>query len=279
MSNIKSLLLKALDLIWSYSPISPFYWCSSTGLGLIVQYGDSDSRETIVQKEEVLARLRVRSVPLQGNICSLVQLGDHVLASHNSHVKGLFFDAQVEEVHFGLKGGAFYTESSNEIPSWVTKQYWLKYNYSSEFWEIYQFLSFKLASQFKYMDRIITINYLSIWKCHIFLLYKKHSTFFIKLLVYLYCNDTILWMRAKCCSFISEFWITVLFTISIILLHTCTFGKSRKTEKMDVFYGENLSTISKYQVPLSHLSSPKKPISFAKNQISTRSTNDKVVNF
>ncbi|KAL2554511.1 uncharacterized protein Fot_08130 [Forsythia ovata] len=70
----------------------------STGLGLIVHYGDSDSEETIVDKKEVLARLRVRSVPLQGNSCSLVQLGDHVLATQNSHVKGLFFDAQVEEV-------------------------------------------------------------------------------------------------------------------------------------------------------------------------------------
>ncbi|KAL3839548.1 hypothetical protein ACJIZ3_024139 [Penstemon smallii] len=70
---------------------------SSTGLGLIVQYEDTDLEETIVDKEGVPGRIRVRSTPLQGDDCSSIQPGDMVLATRKSHVKGVFYDARVEE--------------------------------------------------------------------------------------------------------------------------------------------------------------------------------------
>ncbi|KAG8376880.1 hypothetical protein BUALT_Bualt09G0110100 [Buddleja alternifolia] len=70
----------------------------SRGLGLIVQYGDNNVDEMIGDKEGVLARIRVRSTPLQGDDCSFIQQGDHVLATQNTSVKDGFCDARVEEV-------------------------------------------------------------------------------------------------------------------------------------------------------------------------------------
>ncbi|KAL0451166.1 UNVERIFIED_CONTAM: hypothetical protein Slati_1673000 [Sesamum latifolium] len=69
----------------------------SEGLGLIVKYGDNILEEMITDKDGVHARVRVRSMPLEGDDCSSLQRGDHVLATRHPHAKGVFFDAQVEE--------------------------------------------------------------------------------------------------------------------------------------------------------------------------------------
>ncbi|KAK6140284.1 hypothetical protein DH2020_025980 [Rehmannia glutinosa] len=70
--------------------------CSKV-LGLVVEYGENYPEEMISDKQEVLARVRVRSTPLQGDDCSSLQEGNHVLATQSSHVKGVFYDAQVEK--------------------------------------------------------------------------------------------------------------------------------------------------------------------------------------
>ncbi|KAL0309836.1 UNVERIFIED_CONTAM: hypothetical protein Sradi_5925900 [Sesamum radiatum] len=69
----------------------------SEGLGLIVKYGDNIWEEMITDKDRVLARVRVRSMSLQGDDCFSLQRGDHVLATRHPHAKGVFFDARVEE--------------------------------------------------------------------------------------------------------------------------------------------------------------------------------------
>ncbi|KAL0338328.1 UNVERIFIED_CONTAM: hypothetical protein Sangu_1354900 [Sesamum angustifolium] len=69
----------------------------SEGLGLIVKYGDNIWEEMITDKDRVLARVRVRSMSLQGDDCFSLQRGDHVLATRHPHAKGIFFDARVEE--------------------------------------------------------------------------------------------------------------------------------------------------------------------------------------
>ncbi|KAL7136477.1 hypothetical protein ABFS83_10G033500 [Erythranthe nasuta] len=69
----------------------------SRGLGLILQYGDNDTEEIITDQQEVMARIRVRSTPLQGDDCSSLRQGDRVLATKSSHVKSVFCDALVEE--------------------------------------------------------------------------------------------------------------------------------------------------------------------------------------
>lgn len=54
--------------------------------------------EIISNEEEVLARLRIRSVPLQGGDCLLIEEGERVLATHKSQFKTCFFDAMVDKV-------------------------------------------------------------------------------------------------------------------------------------------------------------------------------------
>lgn len=61
-------------------------------------YGDNDLEEMITDKREIFARIRVRSTPLQGENCSSIRQGEHVLATQSSHVKGVFYDARVEKV-------------------------------------------------------------------------------------------------------------------------------------------------------------------------------------
>lgn len=68
-------------------------------MGLILDYGENGFEDIIVNKEEAISRLRVRSVPLQGDECSEIQQGDHILATQQSESKSLFFDAEVEKVH------------------------------------------------------------------------------------------------------------------------------------------------------------------------------------
>lgn len=68
-----------------------------TGSGLVVQYGDSNFEETITDEQDILKRLRVRSIPLQGDDCSFIKRGDHVLATKSSRAKGVLYDARIEE--------------------------------------------------------------------------------------------------------------------------------------------------------------------------------------
>lgn len=72
--------------------------CSSSGVGILVEYSDdnSDPDDIILSTDEAVARLRIRSTPLEGLSCSTVQQGDGVLAKR-SHVN-LFFDAEVTKV-------------------------------------------------------------------------------------------------------------------------------------------------------------------------------------
>ncbi|KAH6802567.1 hypothetical protein C2S51_034013 [Perilla frutescens var. frutescens] len=70
---------------------------SSRGLGLFVLYGNSNLEETITDEKEISARIRVRSTPLQGDDCTSIRQGEHVLATQNSHVNGVFYDARVEK--------------------------------------------------------------------------------------------------------------------------------------------------------------------------------------
>lgn len=69
--------------------------CSSSGVGILVEYSDdnSDPDDIILSTDEAVARLRIRSTPLEGLSCSTVQQGDRVLAKRN-----LFFDAEVTKV-------------------------------------------------------------------------------------------------------------------------------------------------------------------------------------
>ena len=53
-----------------------------------------------LDKEEVLTRLRFRSVPLKGDDCYHIEEGDHVLATNKSGLGSLFYDAKVAKVHF-----------------------------------------------------------------------------------------------------------------------------------------------------------------------------------
>lgn len=71
--------------------------CSSKGLGLIVLY-ENNSQEMITDKKEIFARVRVRSTPLQGDDCSSIRQGEHVLAAKSSQVDGVFYDARMEKV-------------------------------------------------------------------------------------------------------------------------------------------------------------------------------------
>ncbi|XP_028082024.1 uncharacterized protein LOC114283407 isoform X2 [Camellia sinensis] len=73
---------------------------SSSGVGLIVDYGNTDSEDIIVNEEEAIARLRIRSIPLHGDDCVHIEEGEHILATQKSQSKSLFFDAKVEKVTF-----------------------------------------------------------------------------------------------------------------------------------------------------------------------------------
>ncbi|XP_010654302.1 uncharacterized protein LOC100261386 isoform X2 [Vitis vinifera] len=83
-------------LPWSWKPCA-----KTTPPGTHVEspsdFGSQDLEDIISNEEEALARLRIRSVPLQGEDCSLIEEGERVLATHKSHFKTLSFDAMVEK--------------------------------------------------------------------------------------------------------------------------------------------------------------------------------------
>ncbi|KAI3897875.1 hypothetical protein MKX03_007093 [Papaver bracteatum] len=84
----------------SWHPCQVFFSAdSSTSSGLIVNFGSQFEEEVIFSEEEALSCLRFRSSPLQGDDCSHIKEGDHVLASLKTQSKSLFFDCEVEKVN------------------------------------------------------------------------------------------------------------------------------------------------------------------------------------
>ncbi|KAL9686326.1 hypothetical protein QQ045_023782 [Rhodiola kirilowii] len=73
--------------------------CSHNGDGLLVEFEGSISEKMRLTRDEVIVRLRVRSIPLEDYDCSLIRPGDRVLASST---ECRFFDAIVEEVFRGM---------------------------------------------------------------------------------------------------------------------------------------------------------------------------------
>lgn len=64
----------------------------------MVDFSGQNQEDIILNKEEALARIRFRSVPLQGDDCSCIKEGERVLATDKSQYKGLYFDAEIEKV-------------------------------------------------------------------------------------------------------------------------------------------------------------------------------------
>lgn len=65
--------------------------------GLSVKFEGQDLEDTILDVEDALSCLRVRSVPLQGDDCSHIEEGNFVLAAFEKGSQRLFFDAVVQK--------------------------------------------------------------------------------------------------------------------------------------------------------------------------------------
>lgn len=65
---------------------------------LFVKLEGEDSEDIIVDVEDALTHLRVRSVPLYQDDCCYIEEGKKVLAAHEQNSGRLFFDAMVEKV-------------------------------------------------------------------------------------------------------------------------------------------------------------------------------------
>ncbi|KAK8961304.1 hypothetical protein KSP40_PGU022125 [Platanthera guangdongensis] len=65
-------------------------------VGIIVDFGNGDE-DLLYNKEDALSRLRFRSTPLQGDECTNIKEGDHVLALQKAQSKSLFVDATIEQ--------------------------------------------------------------------------------------------------------------------------------------------------------------------------------------
>ncbi|XP_058099139.1 uncharacterized protein LOC131243660 [Magnolia sinica] len=70
---------------------------SGDSSGLVLDFGNCDSEDIISTEAEALARLRVRSIPLQNGDCLHIKEEDHVLAMHKTQFRSMFFDAEVEK--------------------------------------------------------------------------------------------------------------------------------------------------------------------------------------
>ena len=69
---------------------------SSAEDGLLIEFGSQELEDMLLQDEEALTCLRFRSTPLQGDDCTHIEEGEHVLATHKSQFKSRFYDAKVE---------------------------------------------------------------------------------------------------------------------------------------------------------------------------------------
>ncbi|KAL5710914.1 hypothetical protein ACHQM5_021423 [Ranunculus cassubicifolius] len=97
MATVELEAMRKEDFSWHPCKISLSSDTSSRS-GLIVDFGSGDSNKVIFTKEEALTRLRIRSAPLQGDDCSCIKKGEHVLASQQTESGNLFFDAEVDKV-------------------------------------------------------------------------------------------------------------------------------------------------------------------------------------
>ncbi|KAL9683974.1 hypothetical protein QQ045_021404 [Rhodiola kirilowii] len=91
--------LEAMRMDYSWLPCRVSL--SHNGDGLLVEFEGSISEKMRLTRDEVIVRLRVRSIPLEDYDCSLIRPGDRVLATLASSTECRFFDAIVEEVFKG----------------------------------------------------------------------------------------------------------------------------------------------------------------------------------
>ncbi|TYG54414.1 hypothetical protein ES288_D09G187700v1 [Gossypium darwinii] len=70
----------------------------SSGDSLIVNFASQDLKDMMLNKDEVLARLRFRSMPLQVDDCCHIEEGERVLVNTKLQSKDFFYDAEVEKV-------------------------------------------------------------------------------------------------------------------------------------------------------------------------------------
>ncbi|XXG66246.1 hypothetical protein AAC387_Pa05g3769 [Persea americana] len=72
--------------------------CTVGGSGLVVDFENCTTGDIISTEKEAVARLRIRSVPLQDGDCFHIKEGEHILAMHGTQLRSLFFDAEVEKI-------------------------------------------------------------------------------------------------------------------------------------------------------------------------------------
>ncbi|PPD73700.1 hypothetical protein GOBAR_DD29389 [Gossypium barbadense] len=70
----------------------------SSGDSLIVNFASQDLKDMMLNKDEVLARLRFRSMPLQVDDCCHIEEGERVLVNTKLQSKDFFYDAEVEKM-------------------------------------------------------------------------------------------------------------------------------------------------------------------------------------
>ncbi|KAK9010196.1 hypothetical protein V6N11_036709 [Hibiscus sabdariffa] len=71
---------------------------SDSGESLVVDFGSHELEDMLLKKEEVIVRLRFRSMLLRVDDCCHIEEGVRVLVNHKLHSKNLFHDAAVEKV-------------------------------------------------------------------------------------------------------------------------------------------------------------------------------------
>ncbi|KAL8152681.1 hypothetical protein V2J09_010441 [Rumex salicifolius] len=86
--------LRVSDFSWHSCQVS----LSSSSGSLVVHFDRLDLEDDIQNVKELYARVRVRSIPLEGDDCQHIQEGEHVLAASISNYNFLFIDAMIQEV-------------------------------------------------------------------------------------------------------------------------------------------------------------------------------------
>lgn len=85
--------MRVSDCSWHPCQVS---LCSSGSLE--VHFESLNLTDFILNVEELYARVRVRSIPLEGDDCQHIEEGEHILAASKSNFNSLFIDAVVQEV-------------------------------------------------------------------------------------------------------------------------------------------------------------------------------------
>lgn len=103
LSSILDIHIVNLRLSFADKMVRHFYKhspCTLGGSGLVVDFENCTTGDIISTEKEALARLRIRSVPLQDGGCFHIKEGELILAMHRAQLRSLFFDAEVEKVYF-----------------------------------------------------------------------------------------------------------------------------------------------------------------------------------